>query len=74
MKKILYFIFFISSLCYGQSGCNPMVYGCVYLNAFNSTSYTNLMDFPMWKVLEGATTGCLRPITVNIRGVFFTAQ
>ena len=35
-------------------------------HGFNSSSYTNLMDFPMWKVLEGATTGCLRPITVNV--------
>ena len=35
-------------------------------HGFNSTSYTNLMDFPMWKVLEGATTGCLRPITINV--------
>lgn len=42
-------------------------------HGFNSTSYTNLMDFPMWKVLEGATTGCLKPITdgvVNSRGDF----
>lgn len=42
-------------------------------HGFNSSSYTNLMDFPMWKVLEGATTGCLRPITdgvVNSRGNF----
>lgn len=40
-------------------------------HGFNSTSYTNLMDFPMWKVFDGATTGCLRPITsVNARGNF----
>ena len=40
-------------------------------HGFNSSSYTNLMDFPMWKVLDGATTGCLRPITSpNSRGNF----
>lgn len=33
------------------------------LHGFSSASYTNLMDFPMWKVLEGATTGCLKPVT-----------
>ena len=40
-------------------------------HGFNSSSYTNLMDFPMWKVLDGSTTGCLRPITTpNTRGNF----
>lgn len=31
-------------------------------NGFRTESYTLLQNFPMWTVLEGATTGCLLPM------------
>lgn len=30
-------------------------------NGFRTSAYTVLQNFPMWTVLEGATTGCLLP-------------
>ena len=33
------------------------------LHGFNSANMRNLKNFPMWTVLEGATTGCLLPAT-----------
>lgn len=31
------------------------------LHGFNSSNMTHLINFPMWTVLDGATTGCLLP-------------
>lgn len=33
------------------------------LHGFNSNNMRNLKNFPLWTVLEGATTGCLLPAT-----------
>jgi hypothetical protein len=63
---------------YGNSYLNSMP-NMIYLNGFISEDVTNttyagchgfnnggwvmLQNFPMWKVLQGATTGCLLPMT-----------
>ena len=40
-------------------------------HGFNLTAYTLLRNFPMWTVLEGASYGCLKPMTVySTRGNF----
>ena len=45
-------------------------------HGFNNNGWTMLKNFPMWTVLEGATTGCLRPLQVaNTSGSFlFTSM
>lgn len=40
-------------------------------HGFNLTAYTLLRNFPMWTVLEGASYGCLKPMTAySTRGNF----
>lgn len=41
------------------------------IHAFNKT-WRNLTNFPMWKVLEGATTGCLLPMTTQTNVAIYT--
>ena len=49
-----------------QTKAGDPTYGMwVGWHGFQNAGWTLLHNFPMWTVLEGATTGCLRPIKVD---------
>lgn len=56
-----------------QTKAGDPTYGMwVGLHGFSNSGWKLLHNFPMWKVLEGATTGCLLPMVNQTHVSFYT--